>query len=130
MQKGRRLKDKLDPEAVVQRQLDAYNDHDTEALMAIYAEDANLFEHPSKLLASGSAQLRERYVARFKDLNLQAALNRRMVMGHFVIDHETVTQTFPEGTGRLELLALYEVQKGRIANAWFIFGPKTLDSQP
>jgi len=47
-----------DPEAVVQRQLDAFNARDLAALLAICADDAALFEHPAKLLASGSLNQR------------------------------------------------------------------------
>jgi hypothetical protein len=113
--------------AVVQRQLNAYNARAVEAIMATYAETAEQFEHPSKLLASGSAQIRERFVMRFKEPNLHAALINRIAMGNVVIDHERVTRTFPEGTGTIELVAIYEVQNGRIAKAWFISGSKTLD---
>ena len=121
---------KSDPESVVQRQLDAYNARDIEAMMATYADDAQQFEHPSKLLASGAAQVRERSLVPFQEPNLHARLLRRIVMGNLVIDHETVTRTFPEGPGRLELVAIYEVQDGRIAKAWFRFGAKTLGPQP
>ncbi|MBC8094489.1 MAG: nuclear transport factor 2 family protein [Akkermansiaceae bacterium] len=117
-------------EAIVQQQLDAYNAHDIEALMATYAADARQFEHPSKLLASGAAEIRERFVARFKEPNLHAQLLKRIVAGNTVIDHETVTRTFPEGAGKIELVAIYEVQSGKIANAWFIFGTKTIDPKP
>ncbi len=116
------------PESVVQRQLNAYNARDVEAFMATYAEDAQQFEHPSTLLVSGAAQLRERITARFHEPNLHARLLRRIVMGQMVIDHEEVTRTFPEGTGKTELVAIYEVRDGRIATARFISGPKTLDS--
>jgi hypothetical protein len=118
----------ISPEAVVQRQLDAYNAKDLDALMATYAGDAQQFEHPSKLLASGAAQVRERSAVRFAELNLHATLVKRMVMGHIVVDQERVTRTFPEGPGTLELVAIYEVQNGRIARAWFIPGTKTLDT--
>jgi hypothetical protein len=37
------------PEAVVQRQLDAYNARDIDALLAIYAADAQMFEYRCKL---------------------------------------------------------------------------------
>jgi hypothetical protein len=121
------LKATNDPAAVVQRQLDAYNARDIDALMATYADDARQFEHPAKLLASGSAQLRERTLARFQEPNLHAHLLHRIVSGNTVIDHENVTRTFPEGRGQIELVAIYEVQNGRIANAWFIFGTKMLD---
>ena len=117
----------ITPESVVQRQLDAYNARDVDALMGTYADDAQQFEYPSTLLTSGRAQLRERITARFREPNLHARLLRRVVMGQMVIDHEEVTRTFPEGTGKLELVAIYEVRDGRIATARFIFGPKTLD---
>jgi hypothetical protein len=117
------------PESVVQRQLDAYNARDVDALMATYADDAQQFEYPATLLTSGAAQLRERITARFREPNLHARLIRRIVMGQVVIDHEEVTRTFPEGTGTLELVAIYEVRDGRIATARFISGPKTLDSK-
>lgn len=118
------------PESVVQRQLDAYNAHDIDALMATYAEDIELFEHPAKLLAAGAAQVRERRAARLAEPNLHAKLIKRMVMGSIVIDQEVVTRTFPEGPGRIELIATYQVQEGRISKAWFIFGPKSLDVTP
>jgi hypothetical protein len=117
----------MSPEAVVQRQFDAYNAHDIEALMATYAENAQQYEHPAKLLASGAAQIRERLVARFKEPNLHASLLNRIAAGNLVIDHEKVTRTFPEGAGKLELVAIYEVLDGKIAKAWFSYGAKTID---
>lgn len=117
------------PEAVVQRQLDAYNARDIDALMATYADDAELMEHPAKLLARGAKEVRERQAARLREPNLHAALVNRMGMGNIVIDQEKVTRTFPEGTGRIELIAMYEVRAGKIAKAWFIFGARSLDSE-
>jgi hypothetical protein len=113
---------------VVQRQLEAYNARDVDAIVATYADDAQQFEHPGKLLATGAAQLRERFTVRFQEPNLYAALLNRMVMGNIVIDHERVTRTFPEGNGKIELIAIYEVKDSRIAKATFIFGPRTMDA--
>jgi hypothetical protein len=118
------------PESVVQRQLDAYNAHDIDALMDTYADDIELFEHPAKLLAAGAAEVRKRQAARLAEPNLHAKLVKRMVMGSIVIDQEIVTRTFPEGPGKIELIATYHVLEGRIAKAWFIFGPKTLGVTP
>lgn len=119
----------LDPEATVQAQLDAYNAHDIDAFLATYADDAQLFEHPAKLLASGLAQLRERYTARFKEPNLHAVIPKRIVMGNVVIDHEKIVRTFPEGPGTSEAVAIYEVQGGKIARVWLVMGPKTLTTK-
>ena len=116
-----------DPAAVVQRQLEAYSARDVEAILATYVPDARQFEHPAKLLATGTAQMRERFIARFAEPNLHARLLHRIVAVNVVIDHESVTRTFPEGTGTIELVAIYEVPAGRIAKAWFIPGAKTLD---
>ncbi len=116
----------LRAERVVQRQLDAFNARDVDAIEATYAEDAQQFEHPATLLASGAAALRVRWTQRFKDPNLHARLLNRMVSGTTVIDHEEVTSTFPEGVGRTNLVAIYDVQNERIARAWFILGAKTL----
>ena len=115
------------PESVVQRQLDAYNARDIDALMATYSDDAQQFEYPATLLAAGAAAVRERTAIRFRESNLHARLVGRIVLGQVVIDHEEVTRTFPEGTGRIELVAIYEVRDGKIVTARFISGAKTLD---
>jgi len=120
----------MSSEATVQRQLDAYNAKNVGALMAVYAEDAQQFEHPSQLLANGATEIRARFEARFKEPNLHARLVKRIVSGNIVIDHEVITRTFPEGVGKIELVAIYEVMNDKIAKAWFISGEKTLDSIP
>jgi hypothetical protein len=113
----------------VQRQLETFNDRDLEALLAIYADDAEMFEHPSKLVARGTADLRARFSARFAEPNLFAKLVHRVVAGNTVVDHEIVTRTFPDGPGTLELVMIYEVKDGRIAKAWSIPGEKRLFGQ-
>lgn len=115
-----------DPAVIVQRQLDAYNAKDIDALLFLYADEAELYEFPSILLAKGSAALRERFAIRFQEPNLHAELLHRIVAGDIVIDHERITRDFPEGPGTLELTMVYEVKAGRITRAWSIAGPKTL----
>ncbi len=117
----------IKPEEVIQHQLEAYNARDLDRLIGIYADDAQMFEHPSKLVAAGSAELRARFAARSREPDLHASLRQRIVMGNIVVDHEQVTRNFTEGEGKLELLMIDEVQNGRIARAWSIAGPKTLD---
>ncbi|WP_268995441.1 hypothetical protein [Microvirga roseola] len=38
--------------------------------------------------------------------------------------------TFPEGQGRVDVIAIYEVEDGRIAKAWFKTGAPVLDGSP
>ena len=91
------------------------------------ADDAQQFEHPGKLVASGKAEIRERSRLRFEEPNLHARLIQRSVMENIVIDHEEVTRTFPEGTGTIRLVAIYQVVNGKIQSGSFLFGTKTLD---
>ncbi len=114
------------PELVVQRQIDAYNAKDLEALMLIYAADAEYFDFPSTLLAKGTRQFRERYGDRFTEPNLKAVITNRVVMGPMVIDHELVNRTFPEGPGTAEFVMIYQVERGRIRRVWQIPGTRTI----
>lgn len=105
-------------EAVVQRQLEAYNRRDIDAFLACYADDAKLWIAPGTLTESGREALRIRYKRRFDGAPaLHATIAQRMVLGRFVVDHERVSGV-PEG--RLETVVTYEVVDGRIVNAWFL----------
>jgi hypothetical protein len=112
---------------LVQRQLDAYNAKDLDALLATYAPDAEQFALHGERLAQGHAEIRARFAARFAEPDLHAKLIARTGVGNVVVDHELVTRTFPEGRGSVELLCIYEVAEGRIRRASFAFGEKKLD---
>jgi uncharacterized protein (TIGR02246 family) len=115
-------------EAVVQTQLEAYNAHDVQAFVATYASDAEIYEFPAKLLMKGAAQIEDYYATkRFNDPRLHATLAKRMVMGDVVVDHEKIVLTFPEGAGRLEAIAIYEVQAGKISKVTLLRGKKVID---
>lgn len=111
-----------DNEAIVQRQLDAYNAKDIDAFMACWAEDAKIYAHPDTLLADGVAAVRARHEIRFREPNLFGRLTQRMSAGNTVVDREVVTRTFPEGPGQVDVIAIYELAEGKIARAWFVMG--------
>jgi hypothetical protein len=117
----------IDPAEVVGRQLEAYNAKDIDAFMGCWAEDAQYFAFPSELLAEGAAQIRERHIARFQEPNLFGTLVSRMNVGSLVVDREIVTRNFPEGPGRVDVIAIYEVAHGKITKAWFKMGTPVLD---
>lgn len=117
----------LDPAAIVQRQLDAYNSKDIDALLATYASDAEQYTLHGPLLAQGHAALRQRFLQRFEEPDLYARLVSRIVASNVVTDFETVTRNSPEGKGRVEMLCIYEIAQGKIQRASFAVGPFTLD---
>jgi hypothetical protein len=116
-------------ELPVQKQLEAYNARDIDAFMEWWSDDCEYYEFPARLLASGAAQIRERHVTRFKEPNLFGKLIRRSVVGNLVIDQEVVTRTFADGPGEVDVLAIYQIESGKIAKAWFKMGSPRLDSR-
>ena len=122
----------IEPTEVVRKQLEAYNAKDIDTFMSFWAEDAQFLAFPSELMAEGAEQIRERHVARFEEPNLFAELISRVSVGNLVVDREVVTRTFPEGTGRLDVIGIYEVDGDKITKAWFRTGTPMLDkmSQP
>ena len=113
------------PEAIVQKQLDAYNARNMDAFLATYADDAELFAFPATSQTKGKEEMRKRYAVRFSDTILHAVIAKRIVMGNTVIDHERVQVTLPEGPGVSEVIAIYEVREGKIAKVTFIPGKRT-----
>ena len=120
----------LTPREVVQGQLDAYNARDIDTFMGFWAEDAEMLSFPSEVLARGTVEIRARHVARFKEPNLFGELVNRIALGTLVIDQEIVTRTFSEGTGQVDVVAIYEVDDGKIRRAWFKMGVPVLDGHP
>ncbi len=115
---------------LIQRQLDAYNAKNIDALLATYATDAEQFTLHGELLARGHAQMRPRFLTRFAEPDLHARLLSRIVMGNIVTDHELITRNFPEGRGTVEMLCVYEVTNGLIQKASFAVGEKRLTLNP
>ncbi len=114
----------------VQRQLEAYNACDIDAFMQWWADDCQYYEFPSRLLANGAAEIRERHVVRVREPNLSGRLIHRLSVANLVIDQETVTRTFSEGPGEVDVIAVYEVENGKIAKAWFKLGTPRLGVNP
>ncbi len=114
------------PQSVVQAQLDAYNAKDIERLLLTYAPDAEQYVLHGERLAQGRDEMRARFLLRFAEPNLHARLLSRSVTGNVVVDIESITRDFPEGTGTLELLCIYEVGDGLIRKASFVNGEKVI----
>lgn len=111
------------PEALVQRQLEAYNAHDLEAFAATYADDVEIFDLPGAAARQkGKADLRTRYGALFQRLpQLRCHAAYRIVEGPFVIDQEVCRQT-PQARP-VRATAIYQVENGRIRRVWFATAP-------
>lgn len=105
-------------EAVVEAQLVAYNKRDLEAFLGYYADDAILANYPNEVTQAGKEAMRTRYRKSFANLNVRAAIVKRIAFGNMVIDHEQLTAA--PAPGMSEAIAIYEVKDGKIVRVTFI----------
>ena len=108
----------------IRMQLESYNARDIDAFMQWWADDCEYYAFPSTLLATGVEAIRARHIERFKEPDLFGKLLSRLVVGNVVVDHETVQRNFPEGRGEIDVICIYEIEKGKISKAWFKMGEK------
>ncbi len=104
-------------ELIVQEQLDAYNARDIDAFMATYSDDIALFNFPDQLIGQGKEPMRIQYAGFFEGApDLHCEIQKRIVLGNRVIDHELVTANGQKFTA----VAIYEVENGKIVKVTFI----------
>ena len=105
------------PEAVVQRQVNAYNARNIDAFMDTYAEDIELYDFPGKLISKGKQKMKDNYASMFSNVtNLYCEIEKRIVIGNKIIDKEKVRA----GKETIHAVAVYEVEKGKIKKVTFI----------
>jgi|CXWL01.1.fsa_nt_gi uncharacterized protein (TIGR02246 family) len=109
----------MSPADIVQRQFDAYNAQDVDAMMATYAPDCVVADLNGQITQSGAAEIRARYAKTFSDYPRNRAVSiNRMSLGDVVIDHEKGERA-PEGPF-FEAICVYTVKNGLIARVDFI----------
>jgi len=108
------------PEAVVSRQVEAYNERDLEGFLSTYAEDAQIFDAVTGgRMMNGHQDMSLRYSALFGGSpRLHAEIAQRTTLGRFVVDLERVAGIGPDGRS-IESIAVYEVLDGLIRKVWF-----------
>ena len=107
-------------EALVQRQLEAYNRHDLEQFLACYSPEVEVRTFPEQtLLMTGRGEMRERYASLFERGTVQAELLQRMTLGDVAIDYERV-EGLEDQPGHVDAVAMYHVEGDFIRRVWFI----------
>ena len=110
----------MTPTDIVQCQLDAYNAHDLDRFADCFSENVRIFRMPAEAPGTvGKAALRAFYAEhRFSIPGLRAELLNRIALGDKVADHERI-----HGLGEQpsEVIAVYQITDGLIANVWFFY---------
>ena len=105
------------PEAIVNKQLEAYNKRDIDAFVETYTNNVKLYTFPNNLITEGHDAIRKQYASMFnKTSDLNAQIVNRMVLGNKIIDKEMVT-----ANGNIfYAIAIYEVKNDKISKVTFI----------
>ena len=103
---------------LIQRQLDAYNAQDLDAMLNCYAPDCIIANLNGTITETSRDALRARYAKTFADFpDNRAKLVNRISVGNMVIDHEDVSRG--PGKDHFEVIAIYTVKNGQIARVDF-----------
>ena len=110
------------PAAVVQRFVDAANARDATAMSALVAPEAVFQRFPGgEVMAESREAVRALYTKLLPQLasGTRVTVERRIVEGNLVIDHEQFT-VMPAERGRATWI--YQVRRGLIDRAWRLDG--------
>jgi hypothetical protein len=104
--------------AIAQKQLDAYNAQDLDAMMAFYAPDVIVSGLHGTPTETSRAALRARYEKAFAQFpRNKAELVNRIAVGGTVADHEHVVRA--PGGETFDVIAIYTFQDGLISRVDF-----------
>lgn len=109
----------LTPAQIVQKQMDAYNQRDVEAFVAMYSADIKVYNFPDELVFEGKEKMRERYSNSFSSTpDLHSTLISRSILGNTVIDQEyiIVDNTKPA----IEMIVIYKIQGQEIIEMYWL----------
>lgn len=105
------------PEAIVNKQLVAYNKREINAFIETYANNVKLYKFPNHLISEGHDAIRKNYSSMFeKTSDLNAQIINRMVLGNKVIDKEMVTVN----GNVFYAIAIYEIKNEKIFKVTFV----------
>lgn len=111
----------ISPEILVQLQVDAYNAHDLDSMVACFSPAVEIWNMDGKPQGEkGTVALRQGYADLFaKFPKLKMKVLQRIAQGAFVID-----QVQAEGLGPspVTVTAIYETAKAKIVRVWYIQG--------
>ncbi|WP_324026619.1 nuclear transport factor 2 family protein [Maribacter sp. BPC-D8] len=107
----------FDPEIIVQKQLEAYNNRDIDGFLATYAKQAKIYSYSGELRSDGTDAMRAGYADFFNSSpDLHCEILNRIVIGNKVIDEESITAN----GNTFKAVAIYEVENNEIVKVTFV----------
>lgn len=111
----------MKPLEIVNRRMQAYNDHNLADFLKTYAEDVEIYTYPDKLLGTGKKHLKDLFEPLFKAQSGYVTIHHQIVKDRYVINHETVSYEGKETEDKeTEYISIYEVRQGLIKSVRFV----------
>jgi hypothetical protein len=106
----------LSPLEVVNKRMAAYNQHDIEALLALYSDTIQIYTYPDKQLASGKAHLQSIFEPMFTEGNVAVKIHQQIEKDSYVLNQETVI----DSGKKTDYVSIYKVVDGLITEVRFV----------
>lgn len=106
----------LSPSAVVNKRMDAYNQHDLKAFLAMYSDTVKVYTYPDKQLAGGKEHLQSIFEPMFKEGNVAVKIHQQIEKDSYVINQETVIYA----DKKTDYVSIYKVVDGLITEVRFV----------
>ena len=105
------------PLALVERQLNAYNEGNIDALLEPYADDVEFYNSRGTLLGKGKDYMKKDYEKLFKEApGIHCEIEERIIQGNVIFDKEKITV---ERKYRKEGAVIYQIENNKIGKVTF-----------
>lgn len=106
----------LSPLEVVNKRMDAYNQHNLNAFLATYADTVQIYTYPDKQLAGGKTHVQSIFEPMFKEGNIAVKIHQQIEKDSYVINQETVIYAGK----KTDYVSIYKVVDGLITEVRFV----------
>ena len=105
----------MNPEQVVQKQLETYNKRDINGFMSLIDDNVTFYDYSNgNITMSGASACKEFYSNLFEaSPNLHSTILQRTIFGNKIIDYERISGR-NGNKDMVELILIYEVKKEKI----------------
>ena len=106
----------LSPIEVVNKRMEAYNNHNFNGLIDLYAANISIYTYPDSKLAEGKENLESIFKPLFAEGKVKVKIVKQIENGSYVVNEEIVS--YPNENKKY--VSIYKVEKGLITEVRFV----------
>ena len=115
--KNKKIKNSQPPITIVNQRMEAHNNHDLSAFLALYSDEIQIYDYPDiRIGRKGKAHLQSIFEPLFAAAAVSVKIHSQIEQGRYVINEETVTRQGEE----IRYVSIYEVNGDLITSVRFV----------